>query len=124
MDSSRAFQTIESVLGNMFGPLNKIGYGSWDLFWIGALIISIFLLAFLRPWKKSGESSLQMDFFINFITTYLVLIVLLGFLRTEPYTGIRWGDSASRMLSHLAPLVGLLLGMEFVHALNKFKKVE
>lgn len=114
LDIPRTIQTIRSVAGNMLGNLQNIGYGSWDLFWIEAAILSVFLLAYFQPWAKGKRGKEEMSIFLNFLAAYLALILLLGFFRTEPYTGIRWGDSGSRMLTHIAPLASVYIGLKMV----------
>lgn len=122
LDYRRSIQTTQSVLNNMFGTLQQPGSGSWGLYWIEAVILVVLLLANRRPWTKTGLKKRNFVLFGNIIIGYLILILVLGFFRAEPYTGIRWGDSASRMLSHISPLLGLSISLVILEIFQSLKK--
>ncbi len=48
-----------------------------------------------------------------------MVILVLGFIRQVAYDGTRWGDSASRMITHLAPLMALLTGIWLVEIIGR-----
>jgi hypothetical protein len=117
LNLERFLQTVRSVLHNMFGAVGAIGICPWGFYWLEGILLTLFLQAMNRPWQKARE---QDGYFlwINMILSYLALIVILGFFREAPYTGIRWGDSASRMLTHISPMINLLLFFKFAEAFN------
>lgn len=118
MNPERFLQTIRSVLHNMFGAIGAIGICPWGFYWLEVVVLILFLLARNRPWQKTGEQDGGYFLWINTILLYLALIVILGFFREVPYTGIRWGDSASRMLTHISPVINLLLFFKLAETFN------
>lgn len=123
IDNQRFIQTLDSVLKNMFGPLQNPGFGSWGFYWIQVLIFLIFMFTRKKVNQSYKVKSKEIGFglFKDVILAYLDLILLLGFFREEPYTGIRWGDSASRMLTHISPLIGLSFGLFMIYEVREIR---
>ena len=116
-------ETIQSILNIMFGKLDGIGLCPWDMYWIVVTILTILLLAKNKPWAEKRETNNGYFFWRNTIISYILLIIILGFFRVEPYEGSRWGDSASRMLTHVSPLVSLLLFLKIADGLPPGEKI-
>jgi len=72
---------------------------------------------------------LNFNIILKMIAAYFVLLLFLGFVRNYQTGGRfnyrRWGDSASRMISHIAPSIGLFTSLkasEVIFTRNSSKK--
>jgi len=108
-----------AMMTSMFGTFQQPGGGVWNFqFWAaGFALVSI--LAISRPWLKPAFISKNYTFGVQFMLSYWMIILVLGFIRQVAYDGSRWGDSASRMITHLAPLMALLIGIWLVEIIGK-----
>ena len=111
INSQKLITNISAIFHNTIGELVTPGYSSWNFFWIAEVIIVISLLASIKPWEKTCKLQYKYSYIINFVIAYLITILVLGFIRAVPYSGTRWGDSACRMLSHIAPLISLFIAI-------------
>ena len=105
IDFSKFINTLESFLRKLFGPFQQLGHGPWEFYWFEIIVLIIPLVASIRPWERNKLTVKNSSIFINIIISYLILILILGFFREKPYAGTRWGDSATRMLTHISPTI-------------------
>jgi len=113
---------LSAMLENTLGSIQAPGQSVWNFFWVTALIAIISILAGRRPWENSKKPGQRYSLAVNFSLGYLITILVLGFIRAVPYDGTCWGDSASRMIAHIAPLIGVLIGVWIVEIIAKISK--
>jgi len=120
-DPSKSHHNLQIVLNNMFGTLQKPGFGPWGFYWFEAVLL-LFILLKWNPWKTDTQIKRNFGIIIIILISYFVLILVLGFFREDPYSRIRWGDSATRMLTHISPTFGLLIGICYLDLFSNLKK--
>jgi hypothetical protein len=90
---------------------NFFQYGEWEATWL--VLGGLFLFSFLQPALPGGRL-----FSFNIRAFFLLLFILV--FNRDPYR-ISWGDSANRMLTHIAPVCFLYLSMKYAN--GYFSKV-
>jgi hypothetical protein len=115
----RLLINFSAMLTSMFGTFQQLGGGVWNFHFWAAGFALVSILAISRPWLKPPYLSRNYTFGVQFMLSYWMIILVLGFIRQVAYDGSRWGDSASRMITHLAPLMALLIGIWLVEVIGK-----
>ena len=111
LDSQKLSITLSVLLTNTFGTIGYPGRSVWNFYWIGAGNILLLILAIIRPLKNKQIFRNRYALVVNFVLSYLIIILSLGLIRKTPYSFNRWGDSSSRMISHFVPSMGLFIGI-------------
>jgi len=108
-------ENIYAIFTHFFGFGRYIGLGSWVFHMPGIILILLASFSYLKTNKGDSEIRDRYQLPIKLISAYIILLIFLGFMRMYQsggsFTPGRWGDSASRMITHIAPSIAFFTSL-------------